>query len=269
MEKSNRGPVRRPQFNRQNPKTGVDKDQLVFGIHAVEEALVAGTNLEKLFIQKESQNAALKNIQQTAQAAGIPTQLVPAVKLDQLTRKNHQGVVGVLALVEYVQLEALIQQIFDLGRDPFVIICDHITDVRNFGAIARTASCTGVDAMVVPASGNAPINGDALKTSAGALAHMPVCREQNLKLTIEMLKQYGLRIIACTEKTESNYFDLDLSGPVALILGSEETGISPDLLKRCDAKGALPMVGHIASLNVSVAAGVAMYAIFQQKLKSA
>jgi len=267
MEKSNRGPVRRPQFNRHNPKNGVSKDQLVFGIHSVEEALVAGANLEKIFIQKESNNAALKAIQQSAQAAGIPVQSVPGVKLDQLTSKNHQGVVGVLALVEYVQLENLIQLAFEEGRDPFIVICDQITDVRNFGAIARTASCSGVDALVVPSTGNAPINGDALKTSAGALSHIPVCREQNLKLTIEMLKQYGVKIIGCTEKTDKGFFDLDLSGPVALILGSEETGISPDLLKRCDVKGALPMTGPIASLNVSVAAGVALYAIFQQKLK--
>jgi 23S rRNA (guanosine2251-2'-O)-methyltransferase len=266
MEKSNRGPVKRPSFKKPQSRPAVSHDQLVYGIHSVEEALVAGANLEKLFLQKESNHAALKIIQQKAQQAGIPTQWVPGVKLDQLTRKNHQGVVGLLALVEYVQLENLIQQVFEQGRDPFVLICDHITDVRNFGAIARTASCTGIDALVVPASGNAPINGDALKTSAGALAHMPVCREQNLKLTIEMLKQYGLRIVGCTEKTKQNFFELDLSGPLALILGSEETGISPDLLKRCDSTGALPMTGQISSLNVSVAAGVAMYAVFQQKL---
>jgi 23S rRNA (guanosine2251-2'-O)-methyltransferase len=167
--------------------------------------------------------------------------------------------------VQYASLENIIDKTYSEGKEPFLIILDRITDVRNFGAIARTAECAGIDAIVVGEKGNAPITGDAMKTSAGALSHLPVCRESDLKKTLRFLKDNGIQIVACTEKAENSIYQVDLNGPIALILGSEEDGISNQLIKDADYLAKIPMSGNIASLNVSVAAGICIYEVIRQK----
>jgi len=196
---------------------------------------------------------------------GVPFTFVPQQKLNRLSTKNHQGVICMLATVSYASLEGIIDKAYQEGREPFLLIVDRVTDVRNFGALARTAECAGLDAIIMGDSGNAPITGDAMKTSAGALSHLPVCREKDLKKTIRFLKENGVQIIACTEKATDLLYNIDLNTPLALIMGSEEDGISPQLLKEADRLAKIPMRGKISSLNVSVAAGISIYEALRQK----
>ena len=186
--------------------------------------------------------------------------------MNRLTTKNHQGVVAFVSPIVYQDLSAVVPQIFENGETPLLLILDRITDVRNMGAIARTAECTGVHAIIVPSRGSAQLNSDAMKTSAGALHKIPVCRENNLKDTITYLQECGIQIVACTEKAENYHFNTDMLGPIAVIMGSEEDGISPEYLKRCDAKAKLPMTGTIGSLNVSVACGTLLYEVIRQRI---
>lgn len=196
----------------------------------------------------------------------ISFQFVPAEKLNRLAKsKNHQGVVALLSPIVYHKIENILPRIFEDGEIPLIIILDRITDVRNLGAIARTAECMGVHAMVVPLRHSAQINSDAIKTSAGALFNLPVCRSENLKHTIDFLKHSGLQIIGCTEKAKKQLNELELSLPTALVFGSEETGISPEHLKQCHAEARIPLLGKTASLNVSVAAGIALYEVMRQQ----
>jgi 23S rRNA (guanosine2251-2'-O)-methyltransferase len=183
----------------------------------------------------------------------------------QFTRFNHQGVVAYISPVSFMPLEEVLQRVYESGKDPLFMVLDRVTDVRNFGAICRTAECAGVDAIIVPARGSARIGADALKTSAGALMNIPVCRSMNLKDTLQMLKDSGIRIAGASEKADKMMYDTDLSGPICLIMGSEETGISPEYLKKCDALIRIPMFGSTGSLNVSVAAGVITYEIIRQR----
>jgi 23S rRNA (guanosine2251-2'-O)-methyltransferase len=193
-------------------------------------------------------------------------QYVPVEKLNRLTSKNHQGVVGYISSIEYSKIEKVLPMVFDAGKTPLILILDRITDVRNFGAIARTAECAGVDAIVIPARGAAQINADAIKTSTGALHKIPVCKEDNLKDVILYLRESGLQVIACTEKTTDMYYTQDYTLPVAIMMGSEEDGISPEFLKLADAHAKIPLMGKIGSLNVSVAAGVILYEAVKQRL---
>ena len=195
----------------------------------------------------------------------IVYQAVPVEKLNRLTRNNHQGVVCYVSEINYFRIEEIIPQIFEEGRTPLILILDRITDVRNFGAIARAAECAGVDAIVIPSKGAAQINADAVKTSTGALHRIKVCRENNLKDVIEFLKQSGIMIVGCTEKTDDLIYKADFLSPVAIIMGSEEDGISGEYLKRCDQKVKIPMSGKIASLNVSVATGIILYEVMRQR----
>jgi 23S rRNA (guanosine2251-2'-O)-methyltransferase len=195
----------------------------------------------------------------------VPIIPVPKEKLMQFTRFNHQGVVAYISPVSFMPLEEVLQQVYESGRDPLFMVLDRVTDVRNFGAICRTAECAGVDAIIVPARGSARIGADALKTSAGALMNIPVCRSMNLKDTLQMLKDSGIRIAGASEKSEKMMYDTDLAGPLCLIMGSEETGISPEYLKKCDELIRIPMFGSTGSLNVSVAAGVITYEIIRQR----
>jgi 23S rRNA (guanosine2251-2'-O)-methyltransferase len=191
---------------------------------------------------------------------------VPIDKLNRLTTKNHQGVVGYISSITYQKIQDILPAVFDAGKAPLVLILDRITDVRNFGAIARTAECSGVHAIIIPSRGAAQINADAIKTSAGALHKIPVCKEDDLKAVITYLRECGLQVVACTEKTTDNYFQHDFTLPVAIIMGSEEDGISNDILNVCDAKIKIPLMGKIGSLNVSVAAGVVLYEAVSQRL---
>lgn len=239
---------------------------MIFGTRAVIEAVNAGKEIDKIIIQKGLSNQLYSELRKAIKDLDIPIQIVPPEKINRITSKNHQGVLAFLAQITYYDAEDLLGQVFEKGKVPLVLILDRVTDVRNFGAIARSADCAGVDFIVIPSRGAAQINADAVKTSAGALNRIPVCREDNLKQTIEFLKDSGLQIIACHEKTENYHFDADLSKPTAIIMGSEENGISNEYLKRSDIQVKIPMVGNIASLNVSVATGIILFEAVKQRL---
>jgi 23S rRNA (guanosine2251-2'-O)-methyltransferase len=195
----------------------------------------------------------------------VPYSFIPQQKLNRLSSKNHQGVICMLSAVQYASLENIIDKTYSDGKEPFFLILDRVTDVRNFGAIARTAECAGINAIVMADKGNAPITGDAMKTSAGALSHLPVCRVSDMKKTLRFLKDNGITIIACTEKAEKVIYEFDLNKPLALVFGSEENGIAPPLLKDADYLAKIPMSGNISSLNVSVAAGICAYEAIRQR----
>lgn len=243
----------------------MEKTEMIYGTRAAIEAIAAGKQIEKILIQSGLNNDLVRELISKAKQHDVPVAFVPQEKLKRVSSKNHQGVLCLLSAVSFSSLDNVIQKAFDEGRDPVVILLDRVTDVRNFGAIARTAECAGIDALVIAEKGNAPITSDAMKTSAGALNHLPVCRERDLKKTLRYLRESGVRIVACTEKTESSLYDCTLTGPIALILGSEEDGISDPLLREADELARIPMKGKIGSLNVSVAAGVAIYEVMRQQ----
>ncbi len=243
----------------------MEKAETIFGTRAVIEAIKAGREIEKIYIQSGLNNDLIKELINTAATHKAPYSFIPQVKLDRLSNKNHQGVVCVLSAVQYVPLENIIDKCYSEGREPFFLIVDRVTDVRNFGALARTAECAQVDAMIIADKGNAPITGDAMKTSAGALNHLPVCRVKDMKKTFQLLKDNGIQIIACTEKATNTIYQIDLNTPVAIIMGSEEDGISPQMLKEADHLAKIPLMGSIESLNVSVAAGIVVYEKIRQR----
>lgn len=246
----------------------MQEENLIFGMRAVIEALHAGKEIEKILLQKGLSNELYNQLRQALKGQTIPIQFVPPEKLKRITDKNHQGVVAYLTEITYYTTEDLLTRIFDKGRIPLVLILDRITDVRNFGAISRSAECAGVDFIIIPSRGAAQINGDAIKTSAGALHRLPVCREDNLKNTIEYLKESGLQIVACHEKTENLIYDADFKKPTAIIMGSEENGISGEYVKRSDMQVKIPMPGTISSLNVSVATGIILFEAVKQRMLS-
>lgn len=241
------------------------RKDIIFGIHPVLEAIESGQEIERIIIQKEQQNPQLKELLSLAASRKIPYQKVPVEKLDSITKKAHQGAICFLSAVTYMSLDHVLQQAFEQGKSPIILVLDRITDVRNMGAIARTAECCGVDAIVIPSRGSAQINADAVKTSAGALLHIPVCREENLKNTITYLKECGLQLVSCTEKGKENINKFDFSTPVAILMGSEEDGISDEYMKLSDAVLKIPTVGKINSLNVSVACGMILYETMRQR----
>jgi 23S rRNA (guanosine2251-2'-O)-methyltransferase len=243
----------------------MEKSDMIYGTRAVLEAIAAGKDIDKIMIQSGLSNDLIKELIATARNNNVPIAFVPAEKLKRMSTKNHQGVICMLSAVTYASLDNLIFKAYNEGREPFFLILDRITDVRNFGAIVRTGECAGIDGIIVPEKGNAPITSDAMKTSAGALNHVPVCREKDLKKTVQLLHDNGIRVIACTEKTEKNIYQLNLSGPVAIVMGSEEDGISDQLLRLADELASIPLKGKIGSLNVSVAAGIALYEVVRQK----
>lgn len=243
-----------------------NNDTLIFGMRAVIEAIEADKVIDKILLQKGLSNELYNQLRKALAGKDIPFQFVPPEKLKRLTdNKNHQGVVAYIAEVVYSDAEELLARVFEKGKIPLVLILDRITDVRNFGAIARSAECAGVDFIIIPSRGAAQINGDAIKTSAGALHRLPVCREENLKTTIDYLKEYGLQIVACHEKTESTVYNADFKKPTAIIMGSEENGISGEYIKRSDVQVKIPMSGTIASLNVSVATGIVLFEVVHQR----
>jgi 23S rRNA (guanosine2251-2'-O)-methyltransferase len=243
----------------------MEKTEMIFGTRAVMEAIKAGREIEKIYIQSSLSNDLIKELIKTATEYKAPYSFIPQQKLDRLSSKNHQGVICVLSAVQYASLENIIDKCYQEGREPFFLIVDRVTDVRNFGALARTADCAKMDAIIISDKGNAPITGDAMKTSAGALSHMPVCRVRDMKATIKLLKENGIQVVACTEKASDLIYQNDFNTPLAIILGSEEDGISPQLLKDADRLVKIPMKGNIESLNVSVAAGIIIYEAIRQK----
>jgi 23S rRNA (guanosine2251-2'-O)-methyltransferase len=243
----------------------MEKTDMIYGTRAVMEAIHAGKEIEKVMIQSGLSNDLIKELIQTARDRQIPYTFVPQEKLKRLSSKNHQGVICLLSSVSYASLDNLIDRAYSAGREPFLLILDRVTDVRNFGAIVRSAECAGVDGIVISEKGSAPITSDAMKTSAGALNYVPVCREKDLKKTVKFLRDNGIRVVACTEKAARQVYDVLLKGPVALIMGSEEDGIDPSLLRDADDLVKIPMHGKIGSLNVSVAAGIALYEIVRNR----
>ena len=241
------------------------KDNIIYGIHAITEAIKAGKTIDKLMVRRGLIGNLMKELLSEVRKNNIPIQFVPIEKIDFLCKQNHQGVIAYLSSIEYQKIEEIIPYIYESGGTPFIIILDQITDVRNFGAICRSAECAGVDAIIVPDKGAAPINADSIKTSAGALHIVPVCRTSNMAQTIKYLKMSGISVYAITEKTETLYYGSDMNIPLALIIGSEETGIAPILLKEADAFLKIPLKGKINSLNASVAASILMYEVVKQR----
>ena len=241
------------------------ENEMVFGIRAVIEAIQADKEIDKILVKRELQGDLSRELFEVLKGRDIPVQRVPAERLDRLTRKNHQGVIAFIPAITYERLENIIPFVYEQGKNPFIVLLDGVTDVRNFGAIARTCECAGVDAIVIPSKGSVTVNADAVKTSAGALHTLPVCREQNLKDTLQFLKSSGFHIVAATEKGDYDYTKADYTGPMCIIMGAEDKGVSYDNLALCDEWVKIPMLGTIESLNVSVAAGILIYEAVKQR----
>lgn len=239
--------------------------EMVYGIRPLMEALDSGKEIEKVFLQKGVAGKTFRELTPLLREHEVPFQIVPLEKLNRITRKNHQGVIAYISPVTFYRIEQLLPGIYEAGRSPFILILDKVTDVRNFGAILRTAESAGVDAVLIPSKGAAQLNSGTIKSSAGAIFKIPICREHNLKEAILFLKNSGLRVAAVSEKAEKVHFKEDLTGPLALIMGSEGEGISPEYLKLSDLKVHIPMLGAIASLNVSVATAVLLYEVVRQR----
>ncbi|MCX6269691.1 MAG: 23S rRNA (guanosine(2251)-2'-O)-methyltransferase RlmB [Bacteroidetes bacterium] len=245
----------------------MSKDPLIYGIRPVLEAIQAGKDVDKLLIQNGLRGEHYHELLTLLKEREIPFQFVPIQKLNRVTAKNHQGVIGYLSNVIYQSIEDILPALFEAGITPLLLIVDRITDVRNFGALSRTAEAAGVHAILFPSRGSAALHEDAIKTSAGALMKIPLCRSHNLKTTLQFLKDSGVKITGVTEKTDNQFFAEDFTVPVALLLGSEEDGISPAYLRMCDSLVSIPMLGEIKSLNVSVAGGIVMYEVVSQRIR--
>jgi 23S rRNA (guanosine2251-2'-O)-methyltransferase len=243
----------------------MDKEHIIFGVKPVIEAILAGKEIDKLYIQRDISGPGLSELRNVIKKAKIPFSHVPIQKLNKMTSANHQGVIGLISPIDLVDIEVLLPSIFDEGKTPLILVLDRITDVRNFGAIARTAECAGVHAIVLPKRESAQINGDAIKTSAGALNRIPVCKVNNLTDTIMFLQASGINIVACTEKTTDTIYESDYKNPTAIVMGNEEKGISNQILKIANSKAKIPMMGELTSLNVSVSAGIILYEAVKQR----
>jgi len=242
-----------------------EEKNYIFGIRAIIEAVNAGKTIDKLFIQKGLHNDLFAELWKLVRLKRINYKHVPLEKINRLTRKNHQGVFAFISPIDFHNIEDVVPSLYEQGKNPLILVLDRITDVRNFGAIARTAECAGVDAIIIPEQNAAAINADAIKTSAGALHKITVCRTWNLKLAIQFMKESGIQLVGCTEKTQDMMYKPDYTPPTAIIMGSEEDGVSPEFLKMCDARAKIPLAGKIASLNVSVATGVILYEAIRQR----
>lgn len=243
----------------------LEKNDYIYGIRAVIEAAEAGKEFDKVLISNTLQSALAPELMTALKSHGILIQKVPVEKIDRITRRNHQGVLAILSAVSYCSLATLVPTLFEEGKTPLIVMLDGVTDVRNFGAIARTCECAGVDAMVIARRGGASVTADAMKTSAGALAYLPICRENSIINAVKFLRDCGFQIVAATEKSDIPYTRADFTLPTAIVMGAEDTGISEDVLRFSTARVAIPERGHISSLNVSVAAGVMIYEAVRQR----
>lgn len=250
---------------RQNRITLNSKTDFIFGIRTIEEAIRSGKEIDKVLIRKGLNGDLFQAFFNLVRENNVPFQYVPEEKIDRITRKNHQGVIAFISEVTYDNIETIIPATYERGEVPLILILDGITDVRNMGAIARSAECAGVHAIIVPEKGSAQINADAVKTSAGALHHIPVCRVKSLVNTIKFLQDSGLLIAAATEKASNDYYSCDFKKPVALIMGAEDVGVSSDLLRIAETWVKIPMRGKVSSLNVSAAASVLIFDILRQR----
>jgi len=244
-----------------------NNNNIIFGIHAIIEAIQAGKEVDKILIKKDLQGGELiKELYTILKGTNIPLQRVPLERLNRITRKNHQGVIAFISAITYHRLEDIIPFVFEQGKDPFIVLLDGLTDVRNFGAIARTCECAGVDAIVIPAKDSVSVNADAMKTSAGALNILPVCKEKSINQAIRYLKDCGVTVLAASERAVKNYMQANFTGPVAIVMGAEDTGVSPENIRISDEIIKIPQFGTIGSLNVSVATSILIYEGVRQRI---
>ncbi|WP_299557136.1 23S rRNA (guanosine(2251)-2'-O)-methyltransferase RlmB [Seonamhaeicola sp.] len=238
----------------------------IFGIRTIIEAVNAGETIDKVFLQKGLRGELFSELESLTRKHGINTSYVPVEKLNRLTKKNHQGAVAQIAPIDFHDLEHLVINVIESGKTPLFLLLDQLSDVRNFGAIIRTAECTGVSGIIIQKKGGAPVNGDTIKTSAGAVFTIPICKVDHIKDAVFYMQASGIKVIAATEKTQNTLFDVSFKEPCAIIMGSEDRGINPSTLKVVDAKAKLPLLGDIESLNVSVACGAFLYEAVRQRL---
>jgi 23S rRNA (guanosine2251-2'-O)-methyltransferase len=238
----------------------------IFGIRAIIEAINAGETIDKIFLQKGLHGELFNELETTIRKNSINSSYVPVEKLNRLTKGNHQGAVAQISPIAFHDLETLVMQVMESGKNPLFLLLDQLSDVRNFGAIIRTAECTGVNGIVIQKKGGAPVNGDTIKTSAGAVFKIPICKVDHIKDAVFYMQSSGIKVIAATEKTDDMLYDVSFIEPCAIIMGSEDRGINPSILKIVDAKAKLPILGEIESLNVSVACGAFLYEAVRQRL---
>jgi 23S rRNA (guanosine2251-2'-O)-methyltransferase len=242
------------------------QDNTIYGFRPILEAIEREKPIDKVLIQKGLQGDLFKDLFIKVRHHKIPFQYVPVEKLNKIIRGNHQGVIAFLSEIEYQSIFDIMPTIFEAGRNPFIVILDKITDVRNIGAIARSAECAGVDAIVLPLKGGAQLNEDAVKTSCGALLKIPICRHSNLVEVINFLKESGIEVVGVYERAEKNYFNKEFTQPVCIIMGNEYEGMAWDYLRECNDSIKIPMVGTIDSLNVSVATGIVLFEVVKQRI---
>lgn len=241
------------------------KTGLVFGVHPVMEALQSGKTVEKVFLRQGMQGEFMSGLLPMLQQRHVPFQFVPVQKLNRMTGGIHQGIIALISEVEFTDLGELIPFVFEKGAMPALVVLDSITDVRNMGAIARSAVCAGLDAIVIPSAGSAQLNADAIKASSGALHSITVCREQKLAEAVKFIHDSGIQVVAASEKGSEVFYNADFTKPVAFVLGSEDKGIDPGILRMADKIVKIPLYGSIGSLNVSVAAAVLFYEMVRQR----
>lgn len=241
--------------------------EFIFGMHPVMEAIRGGRQIDRVLVKQGLRGPGYHELMQVVNEFAVPWQVVPQEKLDYLTRKNHQGVIAWLSAIEFQNIENILPRIFEEGGDPLLLMLDSVSDVRNFGAIVRSALCFGAHAVIIPEKNSARISADAVKASAGALSTFPVCRVKSLSKCLTYLKESGVRAVAATEKTDIQVSAANLAGPVVVILGSEERGISRELIGLSDVQVSIPITGAIGSLNVSVSAGILLYEVGRQRSK--
>ncbi|HAF28679.1 MAG TPA: 23S rRNA (guanosine(2251)-2'-O)-methyltransferase RlmB [Bacteroidales bacterium] len=242
-----------------------EKD-FIFGIRAVIEAIRSGKQIDKLMIKAGLKGELIFELMDLVKSLQIPIQYVPNERINRVTMKNHQGVLAFISPIEFQNIDNILPALFEAGKTPFIVILDKVTDVRNFGAITRTAECAKVDVIIIPEKGSAQISADAVKTSAGALLKIPVCRVKNLAQTIKFLQQSGIQIVAASEKADDYYYKVDFTIPTAILMGAEDKGVDLEYLKVADQMVKIPILGEIESLNVSVAASILIYETVKQRL---
>lgn len=242
------------------------KTDIIFGLRAILEAIKSGKQIDKIVFRKGLQGELFNELFSMVKSLDIPFQFVPTQKINHLTKANHQGAVAFISPIEFQKIENIIPMLFEQGNNPFIFILDQVSDVRNFGAIVRSAECSGVHAIIIPQKGTARISSDSIKTSAGALYNIPICRSADIKETLTFLKNSGIQTVAATEKSEKFHFEIDFKLPTAIIMGAEEKGISKEILAQADEEAKIPLYGEIESLNVSVAASVFMYELVRQRM---
>jgi 23S rRNA (guanosine2251-2'-O)-methyltransferase len=241
------------------------KETHIYGIRAIMEAMQAGQEIDKIYLQKGLQGKLAQQLQARARKNGVRISYVPEQRLERFRDRNHQGAVATISPVEFLEYQTLIDKVLSEKEAPLLLLLDGVSDVRNLGAIIRTAACTGVDGVILPASGSAPVTADTIKTSAGAVFNLPMAKAPHIKDAVYYLQACGVQVVAASEKAQDSVFEADLTPATAIIMGSEDRGVSPAVLKTADRTARLPMAGSIASLNVSVACGVFLYEAVRQR----